>query len=361
MLATVPAGVSAQEAAHRDIDPATLPMATQEGRPMASVAPAATATAQMLPGDSSATRPSRTPLLPSASDAPGSSGGPVAGDGRVHAPAPIEVGYSEFRPNEVQTLVVHPLSATVLRFNYPVERAIFGDPVTFTADAYGTSLTILTKDCFQGCRTNLLVWLKDGLGTIAPYNIVVDTTKTVSMVRNFTDPVANLIQRRDSQWTAQVEAEAQRAVGERLAAEVEKCVVAGFTFAPSGVANAWRDKNTGESMSLRVDDVGFSGRCLAKPRLYIRYVLANARYAPLTDIALHVARYARDLKQPAPLRVADDRRTPATLPPLKQVRGTLVVEDDGSLRPGDELQLTAVLDGHIVPLGTILTIGGKAR
>jgi hypothetical protein len=283
---------------------------------------------------------------------------PMAGDGRVHVPNQLEVGYSPLKPNEVTTIIVQPLLGTVLRFPYKVQSAPVADDATFQVTPYENTVLIATKNCVQGCAAMLHVFLNDGELTPVPFLLVVDTLRPPTIKRDFTDQVSAQIRAHDIATAEALEARATQLVAERLEAEVERCVATGFSFRPVNVQNAWRDDATGESVGVTVSDVGFSGRCLAHPKLYIRYRLDNARYSPIKAVRFVVARHLAKRRNDAALSVLEDRRDPTIVPPLREVRGELVVDGGFDLAVGESLVLTVVVDGHPVEMGVLLTAPG---
>jgi hypothetical protein len=283
---------------------------------------------------------------------------PIAGDGRVHLPNQLEVGYTPLKPNEVTIINVQPLLGTVLRFPYKVQSAPVADDATFQVTAYENTVLIATKSCLQGCAAMLHVFLNDGELTPVPFLLVVDTLRPPTIKRDFTDQVSAQVRAHDAATAQALEARAASLVAERLEAEVERCIATGFSFHPVNVENAWRDEGTGESIGITISDIGFSGRCLEHPKLYVRYRIDNAQFAPLQHVKFVVARHLATRRNDAPLSVLDDRRDPAIVPPLRQVRGGLVLDGAFDLAPGESLVLNAVVDGHSVDLGVILTAPG---
>jgi hypothetical protein len=280
---------------------------------------------------------------------------PIAGDGRVHIPSALEVGFAPLKPNEVTTINVHPLLGTVLVFPYKVQAAPIADDGTFTANAYENTVLLATKTCAQGCATMLHVFLNDGDLTSVPFLLVVDTLQPPTLKRNFSDPTSARIRTRESEIAAAYEAKAQTMVTEQLESAVERCIATGFAFRPVERANAWRDEATGESIGLTVQDIGFSGRCLERPRLYVRYRVANARYSEARDVKFTVVRRLNTRRTDIPVSLVADRRDPLVIPPLRDVRGELILDGTFDMQPGESLLLRAVIDGHVIDVGVILS------
>ena len=279
---------------------------------------------------------------------------PIAGDGRVHAPSDLEVAYAPLLPNAVTTVVLHPLEYSVLRFPYIVLDAQPADPGTFEATRIGNTVRLRVKDCLQGCATNLMVYLDDGDLTVVPFYLVVDTTRTVTMLRDFSDPISQRVHQTEARTAEALAQRAQDLVATHLDQEVERCMLTGFSLRPVNIANAWRDNATGESVGVTVQDIGYSGRCLQTPRLYIRYAIDNARYTTTQQITWAVVRYNRVTRQATAIPVLEDQRDPEHVPPLRQVRGQLVLDGTLMLAPNDEIRLTITIDGHVIALGSVL-------
>lgn len=284
----------------------------------------------------------------------------VGGDGRVHAPASVEVGYAPLRPDEVATIVVHPLHGSLLRFPFTVKEAVLADAGTFGVTKYENTAVLWTKTCPQGCATTLYVYLDDGELTPVAFLVVVDTTKPPTIKRDYTDPVNARLRTREAEMAQSFEREAQRVVAQQLTAEVERCVSAGFTFKDVNQRDTWQNTATGESVGLQVLDVGHSGRCLERPQLYVRYRLENAQYANLDQIRLRAVRRRRDGVERTLTTIAD-RRTPVVVPALRSVRGELIVDASVTLEPGEEIWLRADIAGHPFAVGPILHAPGGAK
>ena len=288
---------------------------------------------------------------------------PIAGDGHVHAPAEIEVGYAPLRPNEVTTINVWPFLGTRLTFPYTVKDVAVFDDKTFKVQKYHNSVLINVVDCDQGCMARMDVFLDDGELTAVQYLLVVDQRNhTPTIARNYTDPVSDRIRTlADSLRIASMN-QTRRDVATQLEPEVERCLMDGFTFNPVHLSSEYRDPATGETLRLTIADAGYSGACLPRPRLYLRYVIENARLQPASDIAFRVGWRKRHTSQVRPARVIIDQRTPQVIPALQRVRGVLVLDGSDRLQPGEELTVRVTIDGHdleVAPvLSTPLTPGG---
>lgn len=289
---------------------------------------------------------------------------PIAGDGRVHAPAEIEVGYAPLRPNEVATVNVWPFIGTRLTFPYTVKDVAVFDDKTFKVQKYNNSVLINVVDCEQGCMARMEVFLDDGELTAVPYLLVVDQhQRTPTFARNYTDPVSDRVVALRDSLQATYAAKTEHDVAARLEPEVERCLVDGFNFQPVHLGSEYRDPNTGETLRLTVADAGFSGACLPDPRLYLRYIITNSRYQAATDIAFHAVWRNRHTGAERDARIIEDQRTPKVVPALRRERGTLVLDGRDRVMPGEDLVVRVTIDGHDLDVSPILsappTMGGR--
>ncbi|MBW7932076.1 MAG: hypothetical protein H3C62_00415 [Gemmatimonadaceae bacterium] len=289
-----------------------------------------------------------------------STAGPIGGDGRVHAPSSKEVGYAPLRPDEVTTIVLHPLHGALLRFPFSVREAVVADAGSFGITKYENTTLLWTKTCPQGCATTAYVYLDDGELTPVPFLLVVDTTRPPTIKRDFSDPVSARLQTREAEMAQAFERSAQRLVADQLTAEVERCVAAGFAFKTVDRRDTWQNAETGEAISVHVVDVGHSGRCLERPQLYVRYRIENAQYATLDRITMRAVRRRKDGSERA-LTTLADRRTPVVVPALRSVRGELIVDASVALDAGESLWMRATVSGHALVIGPLLRAPDGAK
>lgn len=283
--------------------------------------------------------------------------GSVVGDGRVHAPDSIEIGFAPLRTKELTAINVHPLKGAMLRFPYLVKDPALADNGTFGVRKYANTVLVWPTKCLQGCTTTLFVYLDDGELTPVPFLLVVDTTRPPTILRDFTDPVAARMRVRDGELATLLEQRADSVVAARLEGELDRCVASGLGFRTVQLANAWKRAETGESIGITAHDVGYSGACLARPKLYVRYTLHNATYDAIDSVTWQpvVRRANASVATGRPVPILADRRAPMRVPPMRQVRGELQLDGSLALEAGEQLVLTAVIGGHRIDVGTILT------
>ncbi len=281
---------------------------------------------------------------------------PIAGDGRVHSPSEIEVGYAQLRPNEVATVNVWPFIGTRLTFPYTVKDVALFDDKTFKVQKYNNSVLINVVDCEQGCMARMEVFLDDGELTAVPYLLVVDQKQhTPTFARNYTDPVSDRVKAMGDSLRASFAAKTDRDVAAKLEPEVERCLVDGFNFQPVHLGSEYRDSNTGETLRLTIVDAGYSGACLSSPRLYLRYLISNSRYQEATDIAFHAVWRDQHSGNERDARIIEDQRTPHNVPALRRVRGTLVLDGRDHVNAGEVLVVRLTIDGHNLEVSPVLT------
>lgn len=252
------------------------------------------------------------------------------GDGRVHGAPVMPVSNMELQPGQVQQLNLKPRTTMLAEFPYPVAAVHAGDADVLTATVISGKLILkATKDTIA--ETNLIVLLGDADFTSAPFRIRVDPRAPQVDVVRFTDPVAQHINRVESEIATRLRSDVDERVDQLSDLRLQQAILLAGRVTPIGrEAIAGRK---GDRLGIRVETAQSFPGPDGRPRLYLKYTVTNGTVAPLRDLSLVARVESRRRKRlfgeatsTRELADARDIRAADAVPPGAPMSGLLVLE-----------------------------------